>query len=131
MLDEERAARRLSLEIDAVAIEPRRRTGLEAPPLEAEALERLGQLARRRFAGAPRWKLLGTDVDQAVEKGPRRDDERAAGVRITILCRKTDDASVRGQNPPGASDQPLDIRLRIECLPHPAAVDLFVGLCAR
>src|SRR5450759_1340968 len=37
----------LAIEIDAVAIETRRRAGLQSAPLEAARLERFGQLARR------------------------------------------------------------------------------------
>ena len=37
---------------------PRRRAGLQPAPLEAEALQRLGELVRRRLAGAPGRPLL-------------------------------------------------------------------------
>ena len=68
----------MPIEIDAVAIEPRRRAGLQAAPLEAERLQRLGQLARGRLAGAARRLLLRPDVNQAVQKRAGRDDQRAA-----------------------------------------------------
>ena len=49
----------LPLEIDARAIEPRRRAGLQPPALEPERLQRFGELARRRFAGAARGCCSG------------------------------------------------------------------------
>src|SRR5262249_49520016 len=48
----------LTIEIDAVAKEPRGRAGLEPSPLESKLLERLRQLPRWGLSGAPRWTLL-------------------------------------------------------------------------
>ena len=114
-----------------VAIEPRRRAGLQPAPLEAERLQRLGELARRRLAGAAGRMLLGADVDQAVQKRAGRDDERRARVRVAVLDREPGDAAVLDENPAGPADQPLDVRLGLERRADPRAVDLLVRLRAR
>ena len=66
-----------------------------------------------------------------VEKRAGRDDERAARVRVAVLHREADDASVLDEDAPGSSDQPLDVRLGLERRLHPRAVHLLVGLRAR
>ena len=98
-LDRERAVCDLPIEVDALAIEPRRRPGLQPAPLEAERLQRFGEVARRRLAGASRRVLLGADVNQPVQERAGRDDERAARVRIAVLQRQSDDAAVLDENP--------------------------------
>src|SRR4029453_8873719 len=44
----ERPRRDLAVEVDALASEARRRPGFQAPPLEAERLQRMSEIARRR-----------------------------------------------------------------------------------
>src|SRR5439155_25765860 len=72
----EYAALDLAIEIDAVAVETRRRAGFESSPFEAARLQRFGQFARRRFACAPGRMLFQTDVNQAVEERASRDPDR-------------------------------------------------------
>ena len=92
-LDGKDAAGDLTLEIDAVAIEARRRACFQPAPFEAACLQRFRQLPRRRLARAAGGVLLGPDVNQAVEKRAGRDDERAALIRVSVLHRQTDDAA--------------------------------------
>ena len=78
--------------------QPRRRAGLQPAPREAEALQRLGQLMRRRLAGAAGRPLLGADVDQAVQERAGRDDQRATAVssrRLPARDRRLGRRSVR------------------------------------
>ncbi len=70
-----------------VAIEPRRRAGLQPAPLEAERLQRLRQLARRRLAGAAGRVLLGADVDQAVQERAVVTTSAPARVRVAVFHR--------------------------------------------
>src|SRR5207247_1510039 len=105
-LNRESSAANLTLEVDAVAIEPRRRPRLQPAPLEAERLQRLGELARRRLARAAGGMLLRSDVHEAVEKRAGGDDQRCARVRVAILERKAGDASVLDEDASRSSDQP-------------------------
>src|SRR5439155_11767193 len=84
-LDEERSVFDSGGEIDAAAIEARRRARLEPPPLEPEGLQRLREFTGRWFARAPCGTLFGTDVDETIQKGARRDDERAATIAVAVL----------------------------------------------
>src|SRR2546425_11969456 len=81
----EYAALDLAIEIDAIAVETRRRAGFESSPLEAARLQRFRQLARRRFTCAPGRMLFQTDVNPAVEERASRDHERTTRVRVAIL----------------------------------------------
>ena len=70
-----------ALEVDAVAIQSRRRAGLQPAHLEAERLRiDSASVARRRLAVPSRRPLLGADVNQAVQERPGGDDQRAARV---------------------------------------------------
>src|SRR5258706_11723139 len=62
--------RRHRVPVDRVAMETRRRAGLEPAALEAELREALAERARRMLADAPARDLARADVDQAVEEGP-------------------------------------------------------------
>src|SRR5258708_15249587 len=75
----------VAIEIDAVAIEPRRRARLQAAPFETERLQRICELARGRLTRTTGGMLLRPDVDETVEERPGRNDDRAAGVRVTVL----------------------------------------------
>ena len=125
-----RAALNLSVEIDAVAIESRRRAGLQPAPLEAERLQRLGELVRRRFAGATGRTLLRADVNEPVQERAGGDDERAASVVVAVLHADAGDGSRGDKNTSGFSNQPFDVRLGVERALHPAPVDL-LSACAR
>ena len=111
--------------------QPRRRAGLQSPPLEAERLERLRELARRRLAGASRRTLLGADVNQAVEKRAGRHDERLAA-RACRPPRTPDRRSVRARRGCGRpAEDPRRCSVRVERASHPCAVDPLVRLGAR
>src|SRR5207248_9997668 len=94
-------------------------------------LERFSQLAGWRLADASRRKLLWTDVNQAIQKRAGRDYERTTRIRIAVFHRKTDDASVLGQDAAGSPNQPLNVRPGLECCRDPSAVNLLVCLRAR
>ena len=79
--DRRRAPASKRREVDARAIEPRRRAGLQPAPLEAERLRATPRdratAARRRARRAAARGRCG----QAVQERPGRDDERAAATR--------------------------------------------------
>ena len=77
-----------------LAVEPRRRAGLQPAPLEAERLQRLREIARRRLAGAAGRPLLRPDVDQPVEERAGRDDQRAAAEALAVFELEPADAPV-------------------------------------
>ena len=129
--DDEPAIRHVAGEIDAVAIEPRRGSGLQAAPRESKRLQRVSQITRGRFAGAAGLMLLRSDVDEAVQERPGRDHERLAAVCVAVLERQPGDACVLDENPAGPANQPLDVRLGFERGLHPLAVDFLVRLCPR
>src|SRR6266496_2421121 len=76
VLHGEHAPFHLTREIDAIAIETRRRAGLQPSPLEPVRLERLREIRRRRFPDATRRPLLSTYMDQAVQERAGGDDQR-------------------------------------------------------
>src|SRR5262245_6199523 len=121
----------MAIEIDARAIEPRRRSGFQSSPLESTCLERFGERARRRFTDAACWMSLGRGVDETVEKRSSGDDDRTARILVAVLHRQANDLSGVDQKPTGFADQPLDIRFSIERRLDPTAVDLLVRLRAR
>src|SRR5262245_19855991 len=75
--------------------------------------------------------LLRTDVNEAVQERPRRDDQRSTRVRAAVLEGESRDATVLDENATRATDQPLDVGLRVERGLHPSAVDRLVRLRAR
>ena len=117
--------------VDAAAIEPRRRAGLQTSPGEPERFDRLGKISRGRFAGAARRPLIAPDVDQPVQKRPRGHDERAASVLFAALECQPRDAPAVDQKPSGAAHYPRDVRLRVQSVVDPLAVAPLVGLRAR
>ena len=60
-------------------------------------------------AGRP---LLRANMNQAIEKSARCDDERAAVVRLAIFHRDADDAVVVCHDAARFAEQPCDVRLR-------------------
>jgi len=105
------AAAHAAVEIDALAIEPRRRAGLQTPHLEAQGTKRLGEIARRRLAVASGRTLLAADVNQSVEECAGRDDERIALMLATVFHRDSDDAASLRQHATGLAEDPGDVRL--------------------
>lgn len=112
--------RREAPEIDRAAIDPRGSARLQAPPREAERLQRLGEIVRRGLAGAPGARLLRTDVNHAVQKRAGRDDQRVAPKNVAALEREADRAIAVGQDASRSPENPLDVRLQIECVANPA-----------
>jgi hypothetical protein len=130
VLDDERSVCNLAIEVNARPIEAWRRTGLQSSPLEPAGLQRLGQLARRRFTGAAGRVLFRSDVNETVQKGAGRHDNRSTRVRIAVFHREAGDLSMPDQQTPRLADQPLDVRLLVERRLDPASVDFLVGLGA-
>ena len=118
-------------EVDAAPVQSRRRAGLQTSPGEAERLQRLREITRRRLTRAPRGLLIAADVHQPVEERTGGHDERIAPVDIAVLHRESGDLAVLDENPPGLADNPGDVRLALERRAHPRAVDALVGLRAR
>src|SRR5207244_10200553 len=108
-----------------------RRACFQPAPRKAERLERLGEIARRRLAGAPGGALLAPDVNESVEERPRRDDERVAAIDVAVLEREPRDAAVLDHDSARLADDPRDVRLAHERVAHPPAVAPLVGLRAR
>ena len=113
------------------AIEPRRRAGLQPAPREAERLQRLREIARRRLAGAARRPLLAADVNQAVEERAGGDDERVAPILSPSSSARPATRPSLDRIAPGPADNPRDVRLALERAAHPRAVAPLVGLRAR
>ena len=126
-----RSSSHLPIEVDALPIEPRRCTGLQSAVLEADRLERLCELARRRLAGASRRVLLRPDVNEAVQKSAGGDDQRRARVGVAVFHRQADDASVLNEHATGLAEQPLDVRFCIERRDGPKRRRRFLSACAR
>src|SRR5882762_5096941 len=76
-----------SCPVDATAVEPRRRAGLQPRSAQAEQLERFAQQLRWRLARAPGRIGLLAAVDQSVEECSGGDDDglRANCAAITEL----------------------------------------------
>ena len=73
------------VKVDRLSSEPRRRSGLQSAPAEAQFLDGFGQIARWRLAGAARGPLFTPNVNQTVEERAGRDDERLAAETAPIL----------------------------------------------
>ena len=129
--DVKNSALHLELEIDALAIQPRRRPRLQTAPLESDRLERLGQLARPRLAHPPGGLLLRADVNQPVQECPRGHHQRATFVRVAVFHGEARDAPALDENASRFPDDPFDVRLCFERRLHPPAVSLLVCLRTR
>ena len=75
--------------------------------------------------------LLPTDMNQAVQEGPGRHDERLAPERIPVLEREANDAAMLHENATRATDQPLDVGFGLERCTDPSAINLLVCLRTR
>jgi hypothetical protein len=75
--------------------------------------------------------LLGPDMNQPVQKSPRRHHDRPTAVLVALLHRETDDAPIRGDDATGSSNQPLDVWFSLERPTHPRPVRFLVGLSTR
>src|SRR5207249_8786574 len=64
--------------LDRVAMQSRRRSGLEPAALEPQLGQALAERARGVLANAPAFELARSDVNQAVEKRSGRDHRGAA-----------------------------------------------------
>src|SRR5262249_17914533 len=72
-------------EVDRPAMQAGRGSGFQPPPSKAAGFQGLRKSVGGRFVCAPSWPLLAPHVDEAVEKRPGGDDERATAKRRTIL----------------------------------------------
>src|SRR5438445_13598409 len=95
------------IEIDALAMQARRRAGFQAAPREAERLQRLSELARRRLVRAARRALLGSHVHKAVQERSGSYHERATAVARAGLERESGNAPVLDDNASGFPEHPL------------------------
>src|SRR5207244_9973765 len=116
---------------DAALVEPWGSAGLQAAPGESERLERLREIARRRFTGAAGRLPIAADVHETVEEGSGRHDQRIARVRVTVLHPQSDNPPVLDEDSSGLADDPGDTRLAPERGADPRAVGAFVRLRAR
>src|SRR3954453_16316022 len=71
--------------VDARAIEPRRRSGLQPSKCKAGALERGREPHRRRLPDPARRPFLFAEMDEPTEKGPGRNDD-CAGRKLPALA---------------------------------------------
>ncbi len=72
-------------EVDAAAVKPRRRAGLQAPLRQLEFLEPRRQADRRRVTGAPGRVVVQAHVDLAVQEGAGRQHHGSAAKLDTDL----------------------------------------------
>src|SRR5437762_7059830 len=83
-----------SREVDALAIEPWRRAGLQTAPGKADGFQGVGEIAGRRLADATGRLLLRADVNEAIEERPGRDDKRRTRAAFAGLQFETRHVSV-------------------------------------
>ena len=127
----EEAGTNARIEIDRPAVEPRRRSCLQTTHLKSERPNRVSEFTRRRLAVTSGGPLLSPDVNQPVEKRPRRDDERFTPMDVAVFHRETDCAPTLNENVPCRTDQPFNIGLLPNFNAHPLAVATLVRLGAR
>src|SRR6202453_3619588 len=73
-----------ALPVDGCAVEPRRRSRLEAREREPRAIETLRERDRGRIAEAPGRRPLVAEMDDASEKGAGGEHDCAAGDRSAV-----------------------------------------------
>ena len=66
MLDLEVASRDRPVEINARAIQARRRAGFQSAPVETDGFQRRREINRRRLSKTSGRTLFGSDMDQTV-----------------------------------------------------------------
>src|SRR5690606_33109264 len=71
-------------EINGLPVQTWGRAGLQPAPPEAVRLQRFREISRRWFAGPSRRTLFRSDVDQPVEEGTGRDDQRPAAEKRPV-----------------------------------------------
>ena len=123
-------------EVDAAAIEARRRSRLQPAPGESASLEGFGERARGRLAGASRRAAIRADVNQAVQEGPGGYDHGCATDAVSAAPgRRFQLDAVHAapfyEDAPRAPEPPADSGLAAELVQHPAPVATLVGLGAR
>jgi hypothetical protein len=119
------------IEIDRSPRQSWRRSGLQAPPTDAQAFDRLSEIAGRRLIGAAGGTLLWADMDETVEKGAGRHNQCPAAINTAIFERQAADLGAVEKDSSSAADDPLDIWLGFERGANPSPVARFVSLGAR
>ena len=117
LLDEEPAVH-TRVEIDAVSIKPRWRSGLQPAHFEPETSGSTRPARATAAHHAARPVAARPDVDQTVEKRAGGDDERAARQDVAVFHRQTDDATALDQNVARLS---ANIHSMLGCRPIAAA----------
>src|SRR5262245_59302031 len=108
-------------------MKPRRRTRLQTAHRESPLANRLGEHSRRWFSMSSRRVLLGTDMDQAIQEGARRDDERATLQNIAILRRQAHDTSAINEHCASSLEDPFNIGASPNCGGDPMCIQPLVS----
>ena len=78
-------------EINGLAVETRRCSGLQPPGRQLQLAQARGKRHRRHVAHAPAGRLRKPHVNFPVEKGSRREHHGTRRETDTVLCHRTDD----------------------------------------
>ena len=116
--------------VDRAAVQPRRRTGLEAAETQAQRHEPIRQPQRRRLADPSGRDLALAHVDQAAQEGAGGDDDRA---RLDSLAAGRHDAGDAAVLDDQVAHRPLDhleVGRGADRRLHGGPVELAVGLGA-
>src|SRR5690349_7521402 len=97
----------------------RQSTRLQPTPFEPERFERLRQVTRRRFPNTPSRPLLWPDVNQSIQKGSRRQNQRAATVALAGFELDSRYTPCRRQDSGSLSINPGDVWFGVEGGPDP------------
>src|SRR4029453_2362605 len=100
-------------------------------PSKLKRLDRFSKITRRRLIRAARRTLFTPDVNQSVQEGSSSDYEGLAAKNLPVFKLETANSSRFEQDPPGATEDPLEVRFALERSPHPLAVLRLVRLGAR
>ena len=117
-------------EVDAVAVEARRRPGLQAPDRQLQLAQPRRERDGRRIARAPRLVVLQADMDQPGKEGPGGQHDRAPAKRKPELRDDADHAVALEQNVVHRLLEQRQIRLVLEARADRLLVEHPVGLRA-
>ena len=121
-------------EVHGAAVDARRRAGLESPADDAELLELLREMRRRRVAGAPAGDLrLGADVNAPAQERAGGDHDRARAEAPLLERLDAEDRArlLVDEQPRDGALHREDVGVLLEERPHRAPVESAIALRAR
>ena len=119
------------LPCNGTAVEPRRRSGLEAAERQAKAQQPFRQPQGRGFADAAGRRLLVADMNEAVEECAGGEHDRARRQLSAVAGADAEDAAIADQQILGPAFQDFEIGRGADRCLHGLPVQLAVGLRPR